>query len=126
MKFVEISNALETHLIKLPDIPPVTFENVSPKTPPKGAFFMVKNLPKQSQIDTLGCTEVHSGIFSINIYTSAGSGRATAEKYADLLHEHFFNQRFGGLLTSTVSRSQGLVTDTHYVINVSVIYQTME
>lgn len=69
---------------------------------------------------------MHSGIFSINIYISAGSGCAIAEKYADLIHENFFNQLFSGLLTTTVSGSQGLVTETHYVINISVIYQTME
>lgn len=123
MLFNHISNALEQRLAALPNAPPVYYDNQSPATPPAGAFFMAKNLPKPTVIDTFDATEIYSGIFSINIYTPAGTGRAMAENYADELHSFFFNKRFDGLHTSTVSCSQGMLTATHYVINVSVSYR---
>ncbi|PIT48534.1 phage tail terminator-like protein [Snodgrassella alvi] len=123
--FNQISNALEKRLAALPNAPPIFYDNQAPATPPAGDFFIASNLPRPSVIDTLNATEIHSGIFSINIYTPAGTGRAMAEKYADELHIFFFNRRFDGLLTSTVSRAQGLVTPTHYMINVSISYRTI-
>lgn len=125
MLFNHISNALEQRLAALPNAPPVYYDNQSPATPPSGAFFMAKNLPKPTVIDTFDATEIYSGIFSINVYTPAGTGRAMAENYADALHSFFFNKLFNGLLTSTVSRSQGMATATHYMINVSIRYQTI-
>ncbi|WP_367414110.1 phage tail terminator-like protein [Snodgrassella alvi] len=125
MLFNHISNALEQRLAALPNAPPVYYDNQVPEVPPQGAFFIAKNLPKPTIIDTLDATEIYSGIFSINIYTPAEIGRAMAENYADALHGFFFNKRFNGLLTSTVSRSQGMATATHYMINVSIRYQTI-
>lgn len=125
MTFFEISNALEQRIALLPNAPPIFYDNHTPATPPAGAFFTAKNLPKPSRIDTLSPTEVHSGIFSINIYTPAGEGRARAEQYADALHELFFNGQLEGLLVTTVSRSQGMNNLKHYVINVSVNYRTI-
>ena len=125
MLFNHISNALEQRLAALPNAPPVYYDNQAPATPPSGAFFMAKNLPKPTVIDTFDATEIYSGIFSINVYTPAETGRAMAENYADELHSFFFNKRFNGLLTSTVSRSQGMTTATHYMVNVSIRYQTI-
>lgn len=125
MTFNQISNVLEKRLAALPNAPPIFYDNQAPASPPAGAFFIAKNLPKPSVIDTFDASEVHSGIFSINVYTPAGAGRGAAECYADALHSFFFNQRFDGLLTSTVSRAQGMVTATHYVINVSISYRTI-
>lgn len=125
MKFNDIRQRLELHISSLPNAPPIIFENQL-SAHKADIFLACTDLPSKSETDTYCLSEVKTGIYSINIYTKSSKGSGVANEWADKIHDHFRHENLDGLYCSDVSKSQGIVTDTHYIINLSINYRTLE
>jgi len=89
--FNDISAALDGQLYELPDMPPVAWENRS-FTPVMGTLYLRPTLiPGDVSQATLGDsgTDMHVGLYQIDVFAEAGRGKRSAIEMADQLADHF-------------------------------------
>lgn len=124
--FADIQGALRTHLSIMPNLPPLSLENIEFDNPAKTLFLRADFLPSetvQACASRTGLDE-HNGIMQISIFIPKHTGRS---EWPDLIADHFLR---GEDLTlnsinvtiQTVSIEPGQVEPNYYMVPVSIRY----
>lgn len=127
--FVDISAALDKHLNDMPGVPDVAWENKK-FTPKLDALYLRPTLlPADTIQAALGDngTDENKGIYQVDIFAKAGTGKKESIDMADLIANRFkrgtyltYNDRV--IRIKNVSRRVGANTDGWYMIPIEINY----
>ena len=119
-QFMDISTALDAHLLAMPSLPPVAWEN-DEYEPTKGALWIQQTLlPNDTVGGTLGVqanggNDMVTGIYWLNVFAPAGdnTGKKTAFDMADAIADYFRvdSLTYNGRKVEIVSISQGAASN---------------
>lgn len=130
--FTDISIALDTQLGTLSSSPPVAWPN-SAYTPVTGTTYIRPTLlPASSEIATIGLTtstDLNTGIYQVDVFTEAGTGKSAGMVMADLVADHFkrdTNLVYNGrtVTIKNVSQSPANTDNGWFQIPVNIEYQS--
>lgn len=127
--FADISSALDSRLNTLSGGSPVAWENIV-YVPTKSSMYLrptnLAGATTQAGLGTAGIDE-YVGIYQIDVFAPAGTGRSQAESKADAIANHF--KRGTDLLYNNttvrlgdVSRTNGTTIEDRFVISVTINY----
>jgi hypothetical protein len=91
--------ALDGHLEKMEDIPPIAFENAKFDPPDDGSIYVRADfMPGGREFASLGKngSSRETGIYQVGISAPLGLGSGEAEKLADRIIKHFERKTLGG------------------------------
>ena len=127
--FADISSALDSRLNTLTGQTPIAWENTA-YIPVKDTLFLRSTiLPAstlQAALGTSGIDE-YIGIYQIDVFAPAGTGRGDAETKADAVADHFkrgtdLSQNGKTIRLGNVSRNAGIRSEDRFIISISINY----
>jgi|TARA_R110000822_G_scaffold59380_5_gene148250 hypothetical protein len=127
--FSDISAALDSQLNTLTGSSPVAWENTVYKPIKNTLYLRPTHLPAPTVQAGLGTTGIdeYLGLYQIDVFAPAGTGRGIAEAKADVIANHFkrgTDLLYNGVYVrlGNVSRNAGLIDEDRFVISVTINY----
>lgn len=127
--FLNVGGALDARLGNLANLPSVAWQNLEFDPDLNALYLRPTHLPAptvQSGLGTSGLDR-YQGIYQIDVFAVAGTGRGAAEVQADLIADHFrrgTDLSYGGIVVRTgdVSRGAGRPEEDRFIISISINY----